>query len=153
MSIDETGQQGLSSRIEKMRSLSPQDRRAALGEAAELDPADLDVLAGADVLPLAIANGMVENVIGKYELPLGVATNFTVNGRDYLVPMVTEEPSVVAAASYMARIARASGGFLTSSDDPVMRAQIQILHLADPVRRTPAAACRTRRADRGREPL
>lgn len=132
MSIDETGQQGLSSRIEKMRSLSPQDRRAALGEAAELDPADLDVLAGADVLPLAIANGMVENVIGKYELPLGVATNFTVNGRDYLVPMVTEEPSVVAAASYMARIARASGGFLTSSDDPVMRAQIQILHLADP---------------------
>ena len=75
---------------------------------------------------------MIENVIGKFELPLGVATNFTVNGRDYLVPMAVEEPSVVAAASYMARIARENGGFFTDSTEPLMRAQMQVLGLSDP---------------------
>ena len=74
---------------------------------------------------------MIENVIGKFELPLGVATNFTINGRDYLIPMAVEEPSVVAAASYMARIVRLNGGFRTSSTDPIMRAQIQVLRPAD----------------------
>ena len=74
---------------------------------------------------------MIENVIGKFELPMGVATNFTVNGRDYLIPMAVEEPSVVAAASYMARIVRDNGGFQTSSTDPIMRAQIQVLRPAD----------------------
>ncbi len=112
--------------------MNPADRRAAIARAGHLTDADQAALAGSDVLPLALADGMIENVIGKYELPLGIATNFTVNGRDYLVPMVTEEPSVVAAASYMARIARGCGGFLTSSDAPVMRAQIQVLRPDDP---------------------
>ncbi len=75
---------------------------------------------------------MIENVIGTFDIPLGVATNFTINGRDYLVPMAVEEPSVVAAASYMARIARSCGGFHTSSSEPVMRAQVQVLGLSDP---------------------
>jgi hydroxymethylglutaryl-CoA reductase len=83
-------------------------------------------------LPLSVANGMIENVVGTFELPIGIATNFTINGRDYLIPMAVEEPSVVAAASYMARIARDCGGFQTSSMAPIMRAQIQVLGLGDP---------------------
>ena len=102
-----------------------------MGSATQLDADDLAALAGADLLPLGTANGMIENVIGKFELPMGVATNFTVNGRDYLIPMAVEEPSVVAAASYMARIVRDNGGFQTSSTDPIMRAQIQVLRPAN----------------------
>lgn len=121
-----------SSRIEGIRDMEPQARRAAVAHMAGIDAASAEALSGAAVLGLDLANGMIENVIGTFELPLGVATNFTVNGRDYLVPMAVEEPSVVAAASYMARIARAGGGFLTSSTAPIMRAQIQILGLSDP---------------------
>jgi hydroxymethylglutaryl-CoA reductase len=99
---------------------------------AGLSSADQIALGGIDALPVELANGMIENVIGKFEIPLGVATNFTVNGRDYLVPMAVEEPSVVAAASYMAKIARGCGGFSSSSTRPIMRAQVQILGLADP---------------------
>jgi hydroxymethylglutaryl-CoA reductase len=75
---------------------------------------------------------MVENVIGTFELPLGVAGNFTVNGRDYLVPMAVEEPSVVAAASFMAKLAREGGGFEASSTGPLMRAQVQVIGITDP---------------------
>lgn len=77
------------------------------------------------------ANHMIENVVGAYALPLGIATNFQINSRDYLVPMVIEEPSVVAAVSNAARLFRAGGGFTTSSDDPIMIGQIQVLGLAD----------------------
>ncbi|PTE10106.1 hydroxymethylglutaryl-CoA reductase, degradative [Mesorhizobium helmanticense] len=121
----------LNSRIEKFRDLSPADRLTAVGDAARLAQADRDALRGG-VLPLDLANGMIENVVGTFEIPLGVATNFTINGRDYLIPMAVEEPSVVAAASYMARIARGCGGFETSSTAPIMRAQVQILGLSDP---------------------
>ncbi|RVA16912.1 3-hydroxy-3-methylglutaryl-CoA reductase, partial [Mesorhizobium sp. M7A.F.Ca.CA.002.05.1.1] len=114
----------LNSRIEKFRDLSPADRLATVGDAARLGQADRDALRGG-VLPLDLANGMIENVVGTFEIPLGVATNFTINGRDYLIPMAVEEPSVVAAASYMARIARGCGGFETSSTAPIMRAQVQ----------------------------
>ncbi len=122
----------LSSRIEKFRNLAPADRLARVAEAAQLSETARTALAGGGVLPLRVADGMIENVIGSFELPLGVATNFTINGRDYLIPMAVEEPSVVAAASYMARIARESGGFRTSSTDPVMRAQVQVISLDDP---------------------
>ena len=123
--------QPLSSRIAGMRDLSPADRRTRVAETAELDPEIARALSGS-ALPIDRADGMIENVIGTFELPLGVATNFTVNGRDMLVPMAVEEPSVVAAASYMARIAREGGGFFASSTAPIMRAQIQILGIADP---------------------
>jgi len=78
------------------------------------------------------ADKMVENVIGVFQVPLGIATNFLIDGREVLIPMATEEPSVIAAASNGARMARSSGGFSTSSTGPVMRAQIQITGLADP---------------------
>lgn len=82
-------------------------------------------------LPLDRAENMIENVIGRYSLPLGLATNFQINQRDYLIPMVVEEPSVVAACSFAAKLVRAGGGFLTISDDPVMIGQIQLLDLDD----------------------
>ncbi len=120
------------SRLTGLRGMTPADRRAAVATAAGLDAQDVAALAGAGALPEARADGMIENVIGTFELPLGVATNFIVNGREYLVPMAVEEPSVVAAASYMARLARAGGGFQATSTRPVMRAQIQVLDVADP---------------------
>jgi hydroxymethylglutaryl-CoA reductase len=121
-----------SSVLKGLRALDPNARRAAIVQAAGLDQADSAVLSGADILPLQLADGMIENVIGKFEIPLGVATNFTVNGKDYLIPMAVEEPSVVAAASYMAKIARGCGGFTASSTLPIMRAQIQVLGITDP---------------------
>src|SRR5256885_14524990 len=69
---------------------------------------------------------------GVLGIPVGIACNFTVNGRDVLVPMATEEPSVVAAASNAARIARVHGGFFTSSTGPIMQAQVQVVDVADP---------------------
>ncbi|MHA3913557.1 hydroxymethylglutaryl-CoA reductase, degradative [Halovulum sp. GXIMD14793] len=116
----------MTSRIDGFRKLSPDERRATLGQDA-LDRA----------LPLQVADGMIENVVGRFELPLGVALNFTVNDKDYLVPMAVEEPSVVAAASFMARLARGCGGFRASVSDPVMRAQVQLLDV-DPAQAKPA---------------
>jgi hydroxymethylglutaryl-CoA reductase len=120
------------SRIENMRNLSPAERLEQVAAAAGLDNQATSVLSAADALPVSRANGMIENVIGTFQLPLGVATNFQVNGKDYLVPMAVEEPSVVAAASYMARIVRGCGGFQTSSTAPIMRAQVQVLGTSDP---------------------
>jgi hydroxymethylglutaryl-CoA reductase len=120
-----------SSEINGLRSLSPDERRGAVVQAAGLTQEDAAVLSGRDILPLDLAHGMIENVIGKFEIPMGVATNFRVNGKDYLVPMAVEEPSVVAAASYMAKLARVGGGFTADADDPIMRAQIQVLGVAD----------------------
>ena len=74
---------------------------------------------------------MVENVVGRFSMPLGIGANFLINGRDYLIPMAVEEPSVVAAASSAALLSRAGGGFTTGSTDPVMIAQIQVLDVAD----------------------
>ena len=122
----------INSRLESFRDLEPEARLDLLAKTVGMDDADRATLTGRDVLPISLANGMIENVIGKFELPLGLASNFTINGKDYLIPMVVEEPSVVAAASYMAKIARGCGGFHASSDRPVMRAQIQVVGLADP---------------------
>src|SRR5688572_1421884 len=115
-----------------MRNLSPAERLEQVAAATQMDDQSKAVLAASDALPIERANGMIENVIGTFQLPLGVATNFLVNGQEYLVPMAVEEPSVVAAASYMARIVRGCGGFQTSSTAPIMRAQVQIIGLSDP---------------------
>ncbi|AFK55627.1 hydroxymethylglutaryl-CoA reductase, degradative [Tistrella mobilis] len=123
----------LNSRLENYRNLTPAERLAELARAAGLDAADQALLADPAALAVDRANGMIENVIGTFQLPMGVATNFRINGRDYLIPMVVEEPSVVAAASYMARIARSNDiGFETSSTAPIMRAQVQVLDVTDP---------------------
>ena len=125
------GAHSINSRLENLRNLTPRERLNRVMEATALGEAEAATFQGGG-LPLALANGMIENVIGTFELPVGIATNFTVNGKDYLVPMAVEEPSVVAAASYMARLARVGGGFVASSTGPVMRAQIQVLNVTDP---------------------
>jgi hydroxymethylglutaryl-CoA reductase len=120
------------SRIERFRDLSPRERLDRVSALTGLSADESRALGAPGALTPSVADGMIENVIGTFELPLAVATNFTINGRDYLIPMVVEEPSVVAAASYMAKLARECGGFRTSSSAPIMRAQIQILGLNDP---------------------
>jgi len=120
------------SRIPNFRALTPAQRLAHIAQAASLTNDEVALLAQPGALSVERANGMVENVIGTFELPLGVAGNFTVNGRDYLVPMAVEEPSVVAAASFMAKLAREGGGFEASSTGPLMRAQVQVIGITDP---------------------
>jgi hydroxymethylglutaryl-CoA reductase len=82
-------------------------------------------------LEIGPADRMIENVLGTFEFPLGIAINFLINGKDYLIPMAIEESSVVAAASNAAKIARIKGGFKTECTDPLMIGQIQILHIKD----------------------
>ena len=105
---------------------------------AELTPEETNTLR--DGLSVAQADKMIENVVGRYSLPLGIATNFRINGRDVLVPMVVEEPSVVAAVSFAAKLARGGGdeepagalsGFRTGSTEPLMIAQVQLLDVPD----------------------
>ena len=120
------------SRIPNFRALTPAQRFAYIAKVVSLTDDEVALLAQPGALSVDRANGMVENVIGTFELPLGVAGNFTVNGRDYLVPMAVEEPSVVAAASFMAKLARDGGGFEASSTGPLMRAQVQVIGITDP---------------------
>ncbi len=115
--------------LEKLRHLQPQERLKAVADRSQISAEQSRALAGNSALPLTIADGMIENVIGRFELPLGVATNFVINGRDYLIPMAVEEPSVVAAASFMAKLVKENGGFSCSSTEPVMRGQIQLLNV------------------------
>jgi hydroxymethylglutaryl-CoA reductase len=90
------------------------------------------LLAGDNVLDVAEADSMIENVIGVMGLPVGLGLNFLINGRDYVVPMAVEEPSIVAALSYAAKTARAAGGFTTSSTDPILIGQIQLVDVPHP---------------------
>lgn len=105
------------------------ERAALVAEWAGLTPDEQAVLEGRAGLTAAQADHMIENVVGTFSLPLGIATNFQINGQDYLIPMVIEEPSVVAAVSNAARLFRAGGGFTTSSDEPIMIGQIQVLEV------------------------
>jgi len=99
---------------------------------AKLSNNDLKMLKNLGGLSFSTANSMIENVIGTVAFPLGVATNFRINGKEYLVPMVIEEPSVIAAASNAAKIARATGGFTAGADRSLMIGQIQVIGLLEP---------------------
>lgn len=115
----------------KFYDLPPAERLKWLAQQTQLDDAALQALSGAAGLTIEQADHMIENVIGVYGLPLGIARYFIINGREVLVPMALEEPSVVASASFMAKLARSSGGFFASADPPEMIGQIQILGVAD----------------------
>ncbi|GAP21495.1 3-hydroxy-3-methylglutaryl-CoA reductase [Leptolinea tardivitalis] len=119
--------------LDKLRfyELTLQERGSYLQKQTGLTDAEMDALCGLAGLAPASADKMVENAIGIYSLPMGIAQNFVVNGRKVWVPMVVEEPSVVAGASFMARLARAGGGFFASADEPCMIGQMQILGLPD----------------------
>ncbi len=122
-----------SSEVSGFYKMSPEDRLKFVRGFAGLSDDEVELLHKPDALSLGQANRMIENVIGTTWLPIGMATNFLINGRDYLVPMVTEEPSVVAAASNAAKIARAKGGFHTESTLPVMIGQIQLVDVENPM--------------------
>ena len=107
-------------------------RLSEVAEFASLTEEERGILSSADSLDADKADHMIENVIGKFALPMGVAINFTINGRDVIIPMVCEEPSVVAACSNAAKMARPSGGFKASSSGNVMIAQIQVMGVPTP---------------------
>lgn len=120
----------VNSRIEGLYRLEPAERRRRIAEGTAQQTQTLTALAGG-VLGDARADKMIENVVGVYELPFGIATNFTINGQDYLIPMVVEEPSIVAGASYAAKMARATGGFTATHSEPIMIGQVQLIDVPD----------------------
>lgn len=120
------------SSISGFYKLSPEERMGIMKQFADLTDDEAKLLSSPGGLGMDIANIMVENVIGAISLPLGVATNFKINGRDYLIPMAIEETSVIAAASNAAKMARLKGGFHTESTEPVMIGQIQLVDVPDP---------------------
>jgi hydroxymethylglutaryl-CoA reductase len=115
-----------SSRLEGFYKKPLLDRANAVASWADLNQTDYAALGNGGLNP-DMADRLIENAIGLYSLPMGVATNFVVNGKEYLIPMVIEEPSVVAACSFAAKLARAGGGFTAWADEPIMIAQIQVL--------------------------
>lgn len=121
-----------SSEISGFYKKSPKERWQVVREFGELSEAEIATIGNTGALAFDQVDHMIENVVGALPMPLGIAVNFRVNAKDYLVPMAIEEPSVVAAASNAARMARAKGGFTTSSSGPVMIGQIQLVNVADP---------------------
>ena len=119
------------SRISGLYRLSASDRLKMVAENSGLSGDEAKAIETGGIT-LDQADKMVENVVGLFAVPLGVATNFVIDGREVLIPMATEEPSVIAAASNGARMAIAGGGFVTSSTRPVMRALIQVTGVDDP---------------------
>lgn len=119
----------MSSPFKGFYQLSVEERRRRVAAFAGLNAADQVHLV--EPLEMAIAEHLIENVIGRYALPFGVAANFIVNGREVIVPMVVEEPSIVAACSFAAKLARPIG-FTAEADSPVMIGQIQVLEVPDP---------------------
>jgi hydroxymethylglutaryl-CoA reductase len=119
-----------SSRISGFYNLSMDERRAKIGDSSHLTPEDLLPFTDGGLTPEA-ADHMIENVIGIYSLPLGIGLNFQVNGKEGLVPFAIEEPSVVAGASFMAKLVRAGGGFQATTTEPHMIGQMQVLNVDD----------------------
>ena len=120
------------SEISKFYKKGHEERLQELKELAGLGEEELGLYRHQSALPFELADKMIENVIGIMPMPLGIATHFKVNGKDYLVPMAIEEASVVAAASNAAKLARVKGGFTAKADESLMVAQVQIVKLKNP---------------------
>ncbi|NUM33055.1 MAG: hydroxymethylglutaryl-CoA reductase, degradative [Candidatus Brocadiae bacterium] len=112
--------------------LSPEERLERIANYANLNEEEIQSLKSSGGLSLDQADRMIENVIGTLEIPIGLGVHFLINDREYNVPMAIEEPSVVAAASKMAKIARKKGGFIACTTEPIMIGQIQIASCQDP---------------------
>ncbi|MDP3277381.1 MAG: hydroxymethylglutaryl-CoA reductase, degradative [Deltaproteobacteria bacterium] len=119
------------SRIAGFYKLSGAERVRVLAERCGLDADDVATLLASGALPRDIAERMIENAVGTLEIPVGIGLNFLINGRDYLVPMAIEEPSVVAAVSFAAKIVREAGGFVAEADRQVMLGQVQVTAYGD----------------------
>jgi hydroxymethylglutaryl-CoA reductase len=121
-----------SSSVSGFYKLSPKERLEFVRKFVGLSDEECTLLTNTGSLPLDLADRMIENVVGAIPIPLGIAVNFLINKRDCLIPMAIDEPSVVAAASYAAKMAREGGGFHTSSTPPIMIGQIQTVGVEDP---------------------
>ena len=119
------------SRLQGFYKLSVPERRKVLAEIADLSEEQILAWSKTGELSESAADKMIENVVGTYSLPIGVATNFIIDNEHYLIPFVLEEPSVVAAASNMAKRCQKKGGFVSNNDEPVMIGQIQIVNCPD----------------------
>jgi hydroxymethylglutaryl-CoA reductase len=122
----------MSSNISGFYKLTPKQRLDIVGEFADLSKEERELLLNTGSLPLDVANRMIENTVGAIPIPIGIGVNFLINEKDYLIPMATEEPSVVAAASYAAKMVRKGGGFKTSSTSSIMIGQIQTVGINNP---------------------
>ncbi len=123
-----------SSEIKEFYKKSILERIDIVSKFSGLEESQVRLLANTGSLEQGIADKLIENFITTMEIPMGIATNFLINGKDYLIPMAIEEPSVVAACSNSSRIANESGGFIAESSDPVMIGQIQLISVNDPER-------------------
>jgi hydroxymethylglutaryl-CoA reductase len=119
------------SRISGFHKMGLEERLKIVQSFSELKEEDLKTLTKEGALNFDTANRMIENVIGTIQLPVGIAMNFLINKKEYLIPMAIEEPSVVAAASNAARLARSGGGFFVTNTGTVMIAQIQLVNLSN----------------------
>lgn len=114
----------------KFYEMSLDERLSLLASKSNLTKNDISAVIN-QPLSFDKIDGMVENAVGSFPLPLGIATNFVINGKEYLVPMAIEEPSVIAAASHAAKLAKSRGGFKASAESSIMRGQIQVTNLLD----------------------
>jgi hydroxymethylglutaryl-CoA reductase len=121
-----------SSRLPGFYKMKMAERLRRLAEQLEMGSDELRVLGQSATLPIANADAMIENAVGVLGLPVGLGLNFLINGEDVVVPMAVEEPSVIAAVSLAAKIAREGGGFLADADEPRMIGQVQVTELANP---------------------
>jgi len=121
-----------SSEVPGFYKKKPSERLEFVKKFANLSEEETAAISDYGALGKDTANRMIENVVGTFPLPLGIAANFMVNGKEYMVPMALEEPSVVAAATHMAKGTRSTGGIMADSDSPIMIGQIQLVNLKDP---------------------
>ena len=121
----------INSEISGFYKLSVEERQKVIAQLSELNEEELDLLSNFGYFSSPQMDTLIENVVASYQLPMGIACNFKINEKDYLIPMVIEEPSVVAAASNLAKIARKHGGFFSEKVKSVMFSQIQITRLKD----------------------
>ncbi|MEW9674159.1 hydroxymethylglutaryl-CoA reductase, degradative [Ammoniphilus sp. 3BR4] len=122
----------MNSKVSKFHLKTLEERLDWLADATSLNEEDVKNYQNFGILGEALADRMIENTIGIMEIPLGLAVNFVVNGKDVVIPMAVEESSVVAAASHGAKLARSAGGFYAMTTEPLMFSQIQLLHCRDP---------------------
>jgi hydroxymethylglutaryl-CoA reductase len=122
----------VTSRLAGFHKLSFSDRLNQIEKMFRLSPEELSYVRGESSLAPEVADQMIENAIGTFSLPLGLGLNLRVNGRDYILPMAVEEPSVVAAVSFAAKIVREAGGFIAEADDSMMIGQVQVTRYGDP---------------------
>ncbi|MBX9704005.1 MAG: hydroxymethylglutaryl-CoA reductase, degradative [Silvanigrellaceae bacterium] len=120
-----------SSRIPGFAQMNASGRLSALLSRAIISPEALDILQNTGALPLELADKFIENCIGGFTLPLGISTNFLIDGEEYLVPMAVEESSVIAAASYGAKLARSAGGFFSEPTETIATGQVQFFYHGD----------------------